>query len=478
MNNQIDDVAATTSSYDIQLPPGWTPEGESSTSKTTIIVALSISLALLISIFIVGCLFWRKGVRKRRKGADEEAKNKRGRRRRELTSRERKAVESEKEARILQKVWAKATARWKENARHAARQRRGKRTSTRLSQTQQLSLTPVDSRSLIAGAPLRQSPRRSRSPSLSEQATLSSQGSASDIEPIAAELAVEVTPSQPPAYHQSKPIPPIIVSTPDDTLQSPHSGLSTPHSLSRQASHTSLIPASQLSDPSHSDHPSAAHVATDDKAVLSRLAELASAPPLQENSPCLPEESHLAISVPLWEDEDLSEFSNETNLQSPSPNAFPPPPSKERLAAAERLEYSFSLQELDDMEPELGPSAPPFEEANPPASDVGNILPSAPLSEDQEFTDDHVFQNVLHQPSAPEWEPSDLDAHVQDEGEEGLGVDIRSALSNDEPATDPSSAANPADPIINVSPDANPSTRPLEVLASFSENACLPLYRP
>lgn len=142
----------------------------------------------------------------------------------------------------------------------------------------------------------------------------------------------------------------------------------------------------------------AAHVATDDKALLAHLAMLASAPP-EDESDANPGTA-LQISAPEWEDEPLEDIaphlmnSSTSNAFSPM---FPPPPSKERLAAAEFYDYPYTFEDMAISDLEAGPSAPPFEEASSPQQD---LVPSAPpLFEDDVFASDA-------QPSAPSWDSS------------------------------------------------------------------------
>ncbi|KAF9531884.1 hypothetical protein CPB83DRAFT_891227 [Crepidotus variabilis] len=472
----------TTSPYDIQLPPGWKPTEKPPDNRTSIIVAMSLSLALLICFFIIGCLFWRK-TRKRDKGLDIEAKANRSRRRRDMSSRERRNVDAEKEAKMVQKVWAKATARWKENVRYAARRRRGKRTSMRLSQAQLSSLSLNDSPLRTVNAeskPASRSP--SPSPSIPEQIAQESQPCVPEPEPNAAETALSSTTGQPPAYHQRLLIPHIVISSHDSSSIDSNHGLSTTYSLSRQPSHASLN-SSTPNSPHLSQYldlnTPAAHVATDDKSVLARLADLASAPP-DGDSPDFIEGSYAHVSVPAWQDEDMEDFSGLTEDSCPPiadaahSAAFPPPPSKERLAAAERLEYSFNFDELEDMEPEPGPSAPPFEETSAAPPDESILLPSAPP-----LPDSPDFSAIMsRQPTTPIWEPSDIYPFSQD-GEERPNQDQhRTASSNVGPSTDHSPSVNSADLISNVTTGPGPTSPLVNPLSLPDNSSPLPRYRP
>jgi hypothetical protein len=128
----------------------------------------------------------------------------------------------------------------------------------------------------------------------------------------------------------------------------------------------------------------AAHVATDDKSLLARLAEFASSPPPSEVSAEAP--STLQVSAPVWRDEEFEDFPCDPGGSSsihismcPAPTPlFPPPPSKEKMAAPTFYDYPYSFEDIT-VEPEAGPSAPPFDD--PPSAPPTNIIdltPSAP----------------------------------------------------------------------------------------------------
>jgi len=110
----------------------------------------------------------------------------------------------------------------------------------------------------------------------------------------------------------------------------------------------------------------AAHVATDDKAVLRRMEVLSSQPPTEPGSSC---DVHGSAPVLYEDDVESLEYEDPSEIV-PSPG-FPLPPtslssSKGKAAALEYYDY-------DDLnvEPDLQPSAPPFEADDP-------IVPSAP----------------------------------------------------------------------------------------------------
>ena len=117
-----------------------------------------------------------------------------------------------------------------------------------------------------------------------------------------------------------------------------------------------------------------AHVATDDKAVLRQMEVLGSQPPTEPGSSC---DDHGSAPV-LYEDDVQSLGNGSASELAPSSVGFPLPPtvvssSKGKAAALEYYDY-------DDLnvEPDLRPSAPPFEAEDP-------IVPSAPLQGEAQF---------------------------------------------------------------------------------------------
>lgn len=390
----VNGTDATAPSIDIQLPPGWKPPPKPPQGRTTTILAVSLALSLFICVLIIVCLFWRKSIiDKKKRLADVEAKDRGRGRREDLTSAELMHLEHEKEAKAMQKLWARATARWRANARYTLRQRRGKRIF-RSSHNHQSSVSIDDSGSRLAGSQPSSvlssdvPPREDELPSSRDQ-----QSTSSGATPAPGRS------SSPPAYQHGHGIPLIVISSPN--YSTGLSGLSTPTHLSlpRRLSQPSL--SSSTANPRQPSlecdpFPAAAHVATDEKALLARLADMASAPPEDSDEALYPQ-----VSAPEWHEE-LETFATSTapanaDIMSTS-SLFPPPPSKERLAAAERLEYAFAYDDLENAEPEPEPSAPPFEEGSAPPRDGPLLLPSAPpmINGDE----DHPPRL----PSAPAWE--------------------------------------------------------------------------
>ncbi|KAF8971664.1 hypothetical protein BDZ97DRAFT_2024475 [Flammula alnicola] len=457
------DTSTSSTAYDISedLPPGWKPMTKTAASRTTLILALSLVLAFFICFFIIGCLFWRKNIKNKHKHSDVEAK---ARKKRHVTNEvEVRELVVEKETKAKQKVWARATARWKANVRHSARQRRGKRTVSRQSQPNLSSLSLDNSCSRLAGSfsspPSRSSSRRSSIVSLPDQQR-------DDETPVASSSPHEdsspPTPRQPetlpspPAYQHHGQIPPIVISR--ETSSKGYSGLSIPAGrvLSPRPSHSSMYTSPALTSDAQSLSPTplhAAHVATDDKSLLARLADLASAPPVDESQSIPGSHESAQVSAPAWQDDDIEDFAPHlipTNGQPTDGGSssfspmFPPPPSKERLAAAEFYDYPYSFEEMSTPDLESGPSAPPFEEGDPPV-DHALLVPSAPP-----LLDDSEFQPGS-QPSAPEWDPPpQSDPHEenvvsgQDHDRMGLDVTALSGPSSSLPCHTPSSGTSAA----------------------------------
>ncbi|TEB38624.1 hypothetical protein FA13DRAFT_1724547 [Coprinellus micaceus] len=393
------------------LPPGWEPKTEhyGHESRTTLILAMSLVLAFVICILIIACLFWRKSLRRKYRERDLEGKGKgKGRRRnRDVSDEEAREAETEKESKAKQKIWARATARWKENARYTARQRRGKRTSIR-SRAARSSISldnprdgltsgrssPTPSSSL---PPSRSQSRRNSTASVQHDPSLSPQE-----HPVPTiSLAPPAHPhSSPPAYRQKA----LATNDSSEDMYADDNPASTAHLIHLgEPSHASSCSQSNSGDPSSNN---IAHVATDDKAVLARLADLASQP-VTDEAMAGPAGNH-QVSAPEWWDEELEDIiaatqEDESNGQAESSTTgsspFPPPPSKASLAAPNFYDYPYAFEEMEiiGIEPELGPSAPPFEET--PSSgfvvDAPQLAPSAPPMLDE----DDLY--VEMSPSAP-----------------------------------------------------------------------------
>lgn len=168
------------------------------------------------------------------------------------------------------------------------------------------------------------------------------------------------------------------------------------------------------------------------------------------------------VSAPEWRDEELEEViaatqeNNADDYPQPSASAsspFPPPPSKASLASPNFYDYPYAFEEMEiaGFEPELGPSAPPFEEAQGYGvgeGDIPPIVPSAPpMLEDEDFC-------VELAPSAPPL--------AEVEGHEGDGSDEPQASA---PSASDSGSTGGGPPSLN---DSNYA----------SEAPSLPRYRP
>lgn len=358
----------------IQLPPGWNPSPPSPKSRTTMILAVSLALSLFICILIVICLFWRKGLFSKKQRQDLEAK--RGPQE-NCVADGHKNVEVEKGSKALQKAWARASARWKANAHYSLQQRRGMRFLTK-SYRQSLISSPNNSRSRLAIS-------TSRTPSVLSSSHITNDKEVSSVDeqlPDPQRQTVHHTSrfSSPPAYHEGHQMSPPIISSPQEQTMGSNSYPAPSRRLSQ--THLTLFPAT-------------AHVATDDKTVLSRLADLASAPPNGAEIMSLSE-----VSAPDDLEFEIRTVSPIPTQISSGPSLFPPPPSKEKLSATEGLDYTFVYDNLENAEPEAEPSAPPFEE-NPTMQSLPEsvLLPSAPPIIDNE---NRAIPTCL--PSAPSLE--------------------------------------------------------------------------
>ncbi|KAJ8508770.1 hypothetical protein ONZ45_g8990 [Pleurotus djamor] len=354
------------------------------------------------------------------------------------------------EAKVKQKLWARATARWKANARYTARQRRGKRSvisRSAVAANSTLSLPPSineASQSSPSLPPSRaSSPRPSTSHESHDSHRLAHSSTSRDMQeaqdpttlPDVSISPPTPTQASPPAYQQPLPrnqrIPEDDMSLSDSLSRKvlrQHSVSSRHPSFTESSTDEAPIGDSLLADDSISYTPSinSAHVATDDKSLLARLGEMASEPPVDHSG-----SSSLQVSAPVWQDDFAefphdgvpqetgaspqssanSEFSAERNLSAGFP--LPPPPISHKGKLAELSYYEHSSYSYDDLVDAHGlePSAPPFSEA---------IGPSAPpLDEEQ-------VQVSLGVPSAPPLvdesseQAGDGDRHTDDDSMSGV----------------------------------------------------------
>ncbi|GLB35791.1 hypothetical protein LshimejAT787_0300790 [Lyophyllum shimeji] len=427
---------SATTTYDIHddLPPGWKPTTASGGGRTMLILALSLVLAFAICFLIISCIFWRKTKRRKRKPDDVEMKARKRRKGRAADDASESMLALEREVKVKQRIWARATARWKANAKYSARQRRGKRiaSTTKIGSPQSCcaSLDRIEDAEPAHPTPP-SSPREIRRLSLDSVDTGTSGDVSTSAPPPQEETQADViapipsssaSPS-PPAYHLRTSIPQIRISRENLAGDTREDRQLTPSHLSplgSQLASSSNIRQYDLRDTSSdtdfaSQRIHAAHVATDDKALLARLADLASAPPDDAHS-SQSDSATFHASVPIWQDEELEDFmdppynpvncslpaSRRSSRSSSPPPLFPPPP-KGKKAAASFHDYHYSFEDIS-VEPEPGPSAPPFEEEpSCPIVMPNNLVPSAPPLSD--MTVAYCFEAYASAPTS-DWEAS------------------------------------------------------------------------
>ncbi|KAI0299779.1 hypothetical protein BC826DRAFT_1102470 [Russula brevipes] len=377
------------------LPTGWRTPSNPTSSRHGTAVVLTLSVALAVTIVMTfACIFWR---RRRSPKLDPEKK-------RHLSS----DIPDDgniREAKAAQRKWCRAANRWRDNIRFSARRRRTNRAlapaascSTLVEEERQemvadsgssvvrsRSSSPTPTQRSVTSTHTHQNVQSSSTPSTGSSFSLHSQSQQIQIPPASTSQTSQPTPppcsppssplpSQPPAYHlrrsSSPPVPDV---SPEYTYSDSHPSGSSKAPLP-------LFTQSQPPvDESHRTSTSiSGHVATDDKAILSRRAALASAPP--GSDPHFP----LPASVPSMEDE-MFELPSGSRPPSPSCDTYgdephppyspptfmlPPPP----LKGKQRFDYSLDL--------DIVPSAPPFEESgavpSAPPLDFDAHVPSAP----------------------------------------------------------------------------------------------------
>ena len=312
-----------------------------------------------------------------------------------------------REARATQKKWLKAASRWRDNLRISAHRRRTNRAlATVTSRSTLAEDESIDTRSSL-------SCYRPSSPTLTERSVTptpsdirsSSTASFHSSHPhIQIRRVLTYTDPDPPPLSPPPAQPPAY----DPPPSSPESHVSPENTYSGSClagTSKAPLPSHTQSQPRGDDgghlNSLSGHVATDDKAMLSLRAAMASAPP--DSNSNLPQ----SISVPSVEDVDTFEWPSESWPPSPSPDDYvyephppyspptsmlPPPPSKGK----QRFDY---LHDLDTnvnfdsaaVEPQLSPSAPPCEECeampSAPPLDFDVHVPSAPPMDSEDFLD-------------------------------------------------------------------------------------------
>ncbi|THH33398.1 hypothetical protein EUX98_g784 [Antrodiella citrinella] len=394
-----------------QLPPGWPSKPTANHVLTAVILVMSLALAAIICGFMVGCIMWRKKRREHAR-AQQDLEQKRP----VFYDDSDNESEGLKRVRSQQRSWSKASARWRANIRISARRRRAQR-SLATRESPNSSTTSLHT--------------TSSSSSVSRRHTVSASSEILGLPPHpeehetteASRPTAPATASLPPSSPQPLPAHPPAYRTDSGRMsQERFSAISDASGARPYVTHLSTSSEREEARPSYlpSD---VAHVATDDKGLLARMATMASAPPAESTSTFMPAAlgtSSAAIypSVPVldeFEDElhfdDLpspepgfedasSEYSDSLMAQLPAPSyshdpshtPFPLPPAKSRLAAPLFYEYPSSFEEdVIGTEPPCGPSAPPFEvaavapSASAPPLDLGDVgvddgglVPSAP----------------------------------------------------------------------------------------------------
>lgn len=423
------------------LPSGWEASHTDKDPLTPIILTMSLLLAIVICLFIYGCAVWRK-----RRRAQVQLQ-------RDLEKKARRILDDESEAetdeirrmRSHQRMWAKATARWKANVRLSLRRRR-KRPLSVVSNHEtepRASTTSLVSQYTYTNEPHRTQstmvdPHPDQDASPSPASITNNPQSPSDIRtngetphvppPSANEVPPDASrPTLPPEYPVDGTLLGARNRRPDhSTERSTASEARAPAEATFALSHNEPAPSASppplSADEERLPYTAAAntaHIATDDKTLLARMAHLASQPPPEledaarerggssgacENAPhgepgpsvpVMDEFEELPASMVIQvTDEDGPSGSDMgmgmgTNMgwqhalpsralspsiqlpvptysrePSPHPPMFPAPPTKAQLAAPLFYEYPSAFEEDGMMGGELEletPSAPPFE---------------------------------------------------------------------------------------------------------------------
>ncbi|KAI8981230.1 hypothetical protein BD414DRAFT_94047 [Trametes punicea] len=296
------------------LPTGWDKTREED-NMTGMILGLALTLAVSLILFMMFVVRWRH---KRRARQRRDA---------EKTSGVNVDVSEEaKRARTQQRLWARASAKWVANVRQSARRRRKRKAAAKDADGRALREAHVSSSalSLACSASAFSMNARQSAPS-SLRSTRSRSPSPDTIDPHKQRADVHSAPHHPPAYPEGS----------SSAFQSSYSHWhSHPLDIAPGSLHVTDIPPPDSPPPCPADGspppslsplpyeppPHSAHVAIDDKAVLARMAQFASAPLPQSphtgsgdvdegvRGPSLPGgprggSSELRPSVPVLEDD-------------------------------------------------------------------------------------------------------------------------------------------------------------------------------
>ncbi|KIP10079.1 hypothetical protein PHLGIDRAFT_272555 [Phlebiopsis gigantea 11061_1 CR5-6] len=413
----------------VSLPPGW-DRSSKNTDLTPYILSLSLVLAVGIVLLIFGCVIWRR----KRRGANKDLETKLRRHRTRDDDIDDELDDIARARAQQRRLWVKATARWRPNVKISARRRR-KKLGTSVSSD--VSSIHSKAESSAAGA----------SPSMEmlslESSSITTEATNNPLPSAAPPLDITVPDGETPPSEGHEPF----LDAPSHELRLAHppdyreDGANVgargdvdppPHSVTSEDAFLDDSPqTAQMTRPAMSlPHVSAAHVATDDKNLLARMATLVSSPP-EEDAFVASQSSHDAVvphapSVPVIEEfEELSSShletmhrdsgkgaevvwsnhlsSSSTSYQpalsntlpvptysrepSPHPPMFPAPPSKAQLAGFQYYEYPSAF-EADMVEPPADPqpSAPMFEYPSAPENDSSRLdaVPCAPPLIDEE----------------------------------------------------------------------------------------------
>ena len=384
---------------------------------------------------MVACVFWR---RKSKVFKDVEKRSRKKHRGDEDASDDEDS-ESVRHAKAAQKKWTKAANRWRANIRHSVRRRRTNRVVSNVSGSQsgmpsETLREDPEEHTVSQGYSRASSPTPSRHSHRSAIIDASSSlapptptrpptpGPSTDVTDISTPAPADLdSPSHPPAYRPNSPGPPQTSINISRSRASPSyygSSSAIPSSSKSPPPPPPPLPDADEAESGLAPSTRVAHVATDDKAVLARMVAMASAPPVAvaESSP------HVSPSVPTLEDYENALLPDDLPPLSPPPGSpelrpsyspplsgLPLPPAKGKLATPHYDDYPYSFeQDLDiaGVEPEPGPSAPPFEESPSAPPSVPDISPSAPpLDDDGEGTIE-----TLNASAPPLWDgyPEDL----------------------------------------------------------------------
>ncbi|KAJ7146322.1 hypothetical protein C8R44DRAFT_757159 [Mycena epipterygia] len=387
-------VNTTADDFISSIPTGWVRDSISSPTRTSITVGLSLGLACFIVLTLIYCHFRRSPCPQRP----------------DLEKRRSKAAEKgavEKPPPKVRKWMARANARWRDNARYLARQRRGRRHSRRGS-AESLVLGSSEAQPRSLSTPTTPSPPSSPVPSSSFTFSSASTSTLELAPPPPPTPPPSVLPSllEPPAYPshtpEKSPAPEVALPADDADILSieeypPYTPRADPYASSSSSSYFDDAPPNLEGT---------AHLATDDKTLLARLAASASFPPPLPSLRAPPSISTLASSASMSESSDArapeeddlplegvyptaetpySSAPDESDLPPPPPLPSPPPAPRAWSAAQEKMEmeraYAARAAEAyadypsqpayspQPSSPEAGPSTPraevPFASAPP-----------------------------------------------------------------------------------------------------------------